>query len=182
MGKLLLVALVLSVNNFGVALAMGGLGMRQRRFRIGMVFGAFEFLMPLVGLLAGRAAAEWLLPVSSWLAPLLIAAFGVWALGSALRDRNEDSGRLRQRTGSTRALIFLALGLSLDNLAIGFGLGTRGFEPLSTAVVIAVTVFLFIQLGLALGHAARRQWHRRASVASGVLLLGLAGAMIAGWI
>lgn len=71
--KLLIVALVLSINNFGVALAMGGLGMRRSRVRIGLVFGAFEFLMPLAGLLAGQAAADWLLPVSNWLAPSLIA-------------------------------------------------------------------------------------------------------------
>lgn len=182
MPELLLVALVLSINNFGVALAMGGLGMRKRRFRIGLVFGAFEFFMPLAGLLAGRAAAEWLLPVSGWLAPSLIAAFGAWALVTALRRRSADGERLRQRTASTRALILFALGLSLDNLAIGFGLGTRGFAPFTTAAIIAATVFLFIQLGLALGHVARQHWHRRAGVASGILLLALAGAMACGWI
>lgn len=182
MTKLLLVALVLSINNFGVALAMGALGMRKRRFRIGLVFGAFEFLMPLAGLIAGQAAAGWLLPFSDWLAPAVIGAFGAWTLVSALRGHGEGDERLRQRTASTGALLLFALGLSLDNLAIGFGLGTRGFNPVTTAAVIAITVFLFTQIGLAVGSAARRHWQRSAGVASGVLLLLLAAAMVTGWI
>lgn len=182
MTQLLLVALVLSINNFGVAVAMGGLGLKRQRVRIGAAFGSFEFLMPLVGLLAGRAAAERVLPFAGWVAPGLIAGLGLWTLASSLRRDASDHERLRRRTASTGALFLFAFGLSLDNLAIGFALGTRGFDPLITAAVIAATVFVFIQVGLALGALARRQWHRRAGSASGVLLLLLAGSMAVGWI
>lgn len=184
MPALLAVALVLSVNNFGVAIAMGAIGLKSKtqRLRIGFIFGVFEFTMPLAGLLAGRAAAERLLPIASWVAPIVIAAFGLWTLATGITNRSDDDERLRHRTASIRALLPFALGLSLDNLAIGFGLGTRGFDPFLTAAVVALTVFLFIQAGLALGSAARRHWHRRAQVLSGVSLLLLAGAMAAGWL
>lgn len=182
MMRLLLVALVLSVNNFGVAVAMGGLGLKRQRLRIGAAFASFEFLMPLVGLLAGRAAAQRVLPIAGWVAPGLIAALALWTLASSLRRGAPDDERVRGRTASTGALFLFAFGLSLDNLAIGFALGMRGFDPLITAAVIAATVFVFIQIGLALGALARRQWHRRAGFASGLLLLLLAGSMAVGWI
>lgn len=182
MTQLLLVALVLSVNNFGVALAMGGLGLKRQRWRIGLIFGAFEFLMPLIGMLTGRAAADWVLPVADWLAPGLIAALGLWTLASTLLRGSSADDDLRRRTASTGALVGFAVGLSLDNLAIGFALGTRGFDPLVTAAVIAITVFTSVQIGLTLGTLARRQWQERAKLGSGVLLLLLAGSLAAGWL
>lgn len=182
MTPLLLIALVLSVNNFGVALAMGGIGLKQQRLRIGLIFGVFEFAMPLLGMLAGRAAAERLLPVANWAAPALIAALGLWTLASPLPQDSSDDAELRRRTGSTGALLLFALGLSLDNLAIGFAIGTRGFDPLLTAAVIAATVFVFVQVGLALGTVARRHWQRWARVGSGILLLLLAVSMAVGWL
>lgn len=120
--------------------------------------------------------------MASWLAPALIAALGLWTLASTLRHNGTGDEQLRRRTGSTGALLFYALGLSMDNLAIGFGLGTRDFDPLLTAAVIAATVFVFVQLGLALGSMAHRHWERRAKLGSGALLLLLAGAMAAGWL
>lgn len=182
MTSLLLVGLVLSVNNFGVALAMGGIGLKRYRWRIGIIFGVFEFLMPLIGMMAGRAAAERLLPIASWAAPALVGALGLWALTSSLLRDPSDEDELRRRTGSTGALMLFAVGLSIDNLAIGFGLGTRGFDPLITAAVIAITVFVFVQVGLSVGKAARRHWQQRAGVASGALLLLLATAMAVGWL
>lgn len=181
MTRLLLVALVLSVNNFGVALAMGGIGLKRQRWRIGLIFGAFEFCMPLIGMVAGRAAADRVLPLADWAAPGLIAALGLWTLAATLlRDAPGDDD-LRRRTASTGALFAFAVGLSMDNLAIGFALGTRGFDPLATAAVIAATVFIFVQAGLTLGSLAHRRWERRAQLGSGFLLLLLAGSMAAGW-
>lgn len=45
----LFMGLVIGSNNLAAALAMGILGNQERWWRILVVFGAFEFLMPLVG-------------------------------------------------------------------------------------------------------------------------------------
>jgi hypothetical protein len=56
---LLLVALSVGLDNFAASTALGVTGVDRRlRLRVAGVFGAFEGLMPVLGLLLGRAVAH----------------------------------------------------------------------------------------------------------------------------
>jgi putative Mn2+ efflux pump MntP len=180
-GKLFVVALTLSLNNFAVALALGALGHAKQRWRVAAAFGAFEFGVPLLGIWLGQQAAGIVAERAGWIGAMLLGLMGVWTLFTARRDRGSDE-RLNERMVHWDRLVVLAAGLSVDNLVVGLGLGLRGFPPLAMAATIAGSVLAFIFLGLALGSVARRHWEQRAEIAAGILLIGLAGAMTLGWI
>lgn len=135
----------------------------------------------MLGILLGRALSGALAEYAGWVGAALLGGIGLWTLLSALRNDATDQ-RFEQGVTSWTGLLVLAFGLSLDNLIVGVGLGLRGLPPVSSAAIIAGSVFVFILLGLRLGSAARRHWERRAHVAAGVLLLALAGAMGLGWL
>lgn len=182
MGKLMVIALTLSLNNFAVSLALGALGQARKRWRIALAFGSFEFLVPLVGIWIGSALSTSLTTRAGWVGALFLGAVGAWTLVSGIRRREPAGEPLASRAATWTGLVALAGALSIDNLVVGLGLGLRGFPPVLLAGTIAGMVVLSILVGLHLGSAARRHWERRAEIAAGGLLIALAGAMGTGWI
>lgn len=182
--ELLILGVAIGANNLAVALVLGALGQAKRRWRIASVFGAFEFLVPLVGLLIGRELAGAATDVGRWVGAALLVGIGVWALVAAAR-RGRDDGRaekLARRVASWRGLAWLAAGLSLDNLAVGFALGLGGASPLLVAAVIAAFSVVFTLVGLRLGAAGRDRWKRPTELLAGLALVAIGVAVGVGWL
>lgn len=165
--------IVVAANNLAFSLALGSLGKIERRWRIVAVFGLVEFIIPFVGLLIGRQASTRIEDATDWLAPLLLGLMGLWTIRSSFRPEDFDR-RVADRLTSWPGLTLLALGLSTDNLIVGFSLGLRQENPVVIAAVIAVSTMLFSWLGLVLGSRAGHIWENRAQLAAGLLLVGMA--------
>lgn len=179
--KLLVLGVVIGSNNLAASLALGAFGHRHLRRRVVGVFGLVEFSVPLMGIWAGRELSSAVRDHLAWLGPALLTALGLWAIGTTWMSW-EATREMSRRLTTWRGLFLLALGLSLDNLLIGFSLGLRGTEPLVVAATISVFSMAFAWVGIGLGHASRRHWERFAELGAGLLLLLLAGAAWAGWI
>lgn len=177
---LLIIGFVIGSNNFAVALTLGALGQCSRLYRIMLVFGIFEFVVPLTGIWLGAAAAGLIGLHSNIIGGILLSGLGLLAVIDSLRDHSNDE-LLVQRVTSMSGLIILAAGLSLDNLLVGFSLGLVEARPLTVAGTIATFAVIFTWLGLRLGCESRRHWERPAKIAAGVLLIGLGAATCAGW-
>lgn len=179
--KIVILGLVIGANNLAAALALGALSHPPRRAKVILVFGVFEFAVPLLGLELGRMAARWVATHAAWLGAALLVGLGVWVIVMGLSKPGGDE-RLAQLTTTWHGLGLLAAGLSVDNLVIGFSLGLRETEPLLLAAVIATCSVAFAWAGMRLGKASRRYWEQRAEVGAGVLLLGLGAASAMGWL
>lgn len=179
--ELLVLGVVIGANNFAAALALGALGQKVRRGRIVLVFGVFEFAIPLVGIWLGRHAAERVTDHAGWLGTALLAGVGLWTVIAAQRGGDHEE-RYARRATTWRGLVLLASLLSIDNLIVGFSLGLGGAEPLLLAGVIATFAVAFAFIGLTLGAHARRHHERWAETAAGALLLLLAAAAGFDWI
>ena len=163
---------VIGANNLAVALALGSLGQSGRSLRIVLVFGVFEFTMPLLGTALGRELSTLIADRVQWLSPGLLLAVGAWTAWGALSEEI-DVEELAARAGSWGGLVVLAATLSLDNLVVGFSLGLRALSPLALATLISAFSMAFAAIGLRVGRVAHRNAPRIAGVASGVLLVGL---------
>jgi putative Mn2+ efflux pump MntP len=189
------VAIALGLDNFAAAIAIGLAGVDARtRLRVGVVFGAFEAGMPIVGLLIGAQAAASLGHVSRWLAAALLIAVGGYFLVDGLRDAHAASpGRgegpaagplspdpASQPPGAEGLgrLVLAGLALSVDNLAVGFALGSDHTPVVVGAVTIgAVSVGLAL-IGLELGGRLGLRAGQRGGQLAGLLLIAV-GALIA---
>ena len=177
--NLLILGVIIGSNNFATALALGSLGQKVRRWRIILIFGLFEFCIPLVGLMLGQRTSKYFAGLLNWLGPTLLALLGSWTIYSALRNR-QKANQLASQVTSWRGLITLSAGLSVDNLIVGFSLGLEEQEPLVLAGTIAGFSMTFAWIGLNLGHLAKENHRRFAMAATGVLLIGLAIATATG--
>ena len=180
LGTLIVLGVVIGANNLSAALALGALGHGHHRWRIVGVFAVFEFTVPLLGAILGQAAATTITDRVPWLGAVLLIGLGILVLASVLRRGHPDR-RLARLATSWRGLILLAVGLSADNLVVGFSFGLEQIPPVALAATIAVFSSVFTFIGVTVGNGLRRHWERRTEIASGVLLIGLGIAVAAGW-
>jgi putative Mn2+ efflux pump MntP len=180
---LLVVAASLGMSNFAAAIGIGVAGVDARtRLRVGIVFGAFEAAMPVLGLVLGKQVAAPLGHAARWIAAGLLIAVGGYALAMAVRGshaRSESDTRPAGRFGHTR-LLLAGLALSLDNLVVGFALGTYGASIITSAIVIGVVSVVMSMIGLELGARVGKWAGGRGEQLAGVMLISVGVAIAAG--
>jgi len=179
---ILLVAVSLGLSNFAASIGIGISGVDARtRWRVGLVFGLFEAGMPIAGLLLGRGVAGALGGSARWIGAGLLIATGGWAVVQSLHGRGE-SGSDRQSVAGQRTgrLLLTGAALSIDNLAVGFALGSYRVSVAAAAVVIgAVSVGLSL-LGLELGSRLGARTGENGEILGGTVLIGVGIALAAG--
>jgi manganese efflux pump family protein len=180
---LLLVALSLGLSNFAAAVGIGVSGIDGRtRLRVGVIFGLFEGCMPIVGLLLGRSLANALGHAAYWIGAALLVATGVYAVVQAMRSSRHQQDQAPavpagQRTGR---LVVTGAALSIDNLAVGFALGTFHVNLAVAAVVIAVVSVALSLIGLELGNRLDAKTGERGELLGGLVLIGVGIAVASG--
>lgn len=169
--SLLLVSFSVGLSNFAGAIGIGLSGVDARtRIRVGVAFGVFEALMPLVGLLLGEAVAGFIgHGLTAYVAGgilILTGAYTIW------EGRQVESQEPRAPGIGTRQLILTALALSIDNLAVGFALAVHHIQVVLAAATMAVVSVAMSLVGLELGHRLGRHveaWSEE--IGGGILIL-----------
>lgn len=174
--SLLILGVILSLDNARLAVALGAFRLSWRRaVRIAAVFGLWDGLSPLVGLLIGRYFGEEIGPVAEFVGPAVLLVFGLYLVVRSLQS--EAPEELDERW----ALFGIPLSLSLDNLLAGTGLGMLGFPPVVTAAVFGTMTALMTFVGLQLGGVVARFIPVRADLLSGVGLSVMAVVLALGY-
>lgn len=167
-------AVSVGLSNFAGAIGIGLAGIDARtRLRVGVAFGVFEALMPVIGLALGSVLARQLGGWSRYVGAGLLILTGAYTIWQGRRTESEAKVGAGM---STRTLVVTAVALSLDNLVVGFALGVYRINIVLAGIVIgAVSVGLSL-LGLELGNRLGERIEGYAEeIGGGVLILvGLA--------
>ena len=183
MVALVLVAVSVGLSNFAAAIGVGVSRIDARtRLRVGVIFGLFETAMPILGLLLGRSLATTLGHAARWIAAALLIATGLYAVIHALRSTSRPEGQMPaapagQRTGR---LLVTGAALSIDNLAVGFALGTFHLNLAVAAVVIGAVSVTLSLIGLELGSRIGTRTGERGELIGGLVLIGVGAVIAAG--
>jgi len=176
---LVLVAVSLGLSNFAAAIGTGVSGVDAgTRLRVGIVFGLFEAAMPLLGLLLGHGLAHALGDAARWIGAALLIVTGLYALIQAFRRDGADAADpAAQGLGK---LLVSGLGLSIDNLAVGFALGTYHVGLPTAAVVIGAVSVTMALIGLELGRLLGTKIGERGEALGGIVLVAVGIAIATG--
>jgi manganese efflux pump family protein len=169
--KLLAFVLPLGVDSFAMAAALGTRRpTRRQRWRLSLLFVAFEGGMPLVGLAIGAPVASAMGSTADYIAGGVLVVVGLWMV---FADENEDeAGRWISGVGMWSALA-LGASISLDELAIGFTLGLARLPVVPVIVAITVQALVASQLGFRLGAYVSEAWREWADRLAGIALAAL---------
>jgi putative Mn2+ efflux pump MntP len=167
----------LGLDSFAVAAALGaGRPSRAQRLRLSALFVAFEAGMPLIGLAIGAPLARVIGSAAEYVAAGVLIAVGAWMVFGDDDDEREATGRLSSARGW--AILALGLGISLDELAIGFSLGLTRLPVYVVIVAIGLQALIASQIGLALGAWVGAEWRERAERLAGLMLAVLGVVLI----
>jgi putative Mn2+ efflux pump MntP len=178
----LLIAFSLGLSNFAASIGIGVGGIDARtRLRVGVIFGLFETGMPILGLLLGHSLARTLGHAAHWIGAALLIATGIYALIQAVRGGGGNEHQADTAGGQhTGRLLVTGIALSIDNLAVGFALGTYHVSLILAAVIIgAVSVSLSL-IGLELGDRLGAKAGERGEIIGGLVLIGVGAAIATG--
>lgn len=173
---LLLLGFVLSLDNVRVSVALGAFQFNWRRaLRIAVVFGLWDGISPLVGMLIGGYLGRLIGPVADTVGPIMLAVYGLYLVVRNLKTRTAEEPDDRW------VLFGMPLSLSLDNMVGGTGLGLLGFPPVFSAAVFGAITALMSFVGLQLGRAAARFIPIRSDLLTGIGLLIVATVLALGY-
>ena len=154
-----------------------------QRFRLAWHMGMFQFLMPLVGWLAGTALADFMAGVGCYVAAGLVIAVGVKMLyeaakagpGEVTEHAAEWEARHLTKGDPTRgwSLYVLSIATSIDALAVGVSLGLREQSIFFASVIIGIVAAVMVLIGMYIGKRIGRKLGRPAEFAGGVVLIVL---------
>jgi putative Mn2+ efflux pump MntP len=139
------------------------------------VFGLWDGVSPLVGLLIGRCFGNEIGEVAEFIGTIVLLVFGLYLVVHGLYA--EAPEELDERW----VLFGIPLSLSLDNLLAGTGLGMLGFPPVFTAAVFGAMTAKTTFLGLQLGGVVARFIPLRADLLSGIGLSVMAIVLALGY-
>lgn len=179
MPALLITSLALGLDNFAVAVAIGLSGVRgATRWRVGVIFGLFEAGMPVLGLALGHAVAARLGAATHWGGAGLLIATGAYGLFQALRPDADPAGS--DRSWGIWRLLGTGAALSLDNLAVGFALGTYRVGMGAAAIAFGATSVAMSLAGLELGGKLGPAAGQRGELIGAAVLIGVGAALAGG--
>jgi putative Mn2+ efflux pump MntP len=191
---LLLAAVAVGLSNLAASIGIGVTGVTAKtRLQVSLVFGVFESGMPIVGLLIGQRIASDLGQAVRWPGAILLMVVGAFGLVRSLRDSRKSATDESPQPAAVPAtpavpavppsrlgrLLISGFVLSLDNLVVGFALGTYQVDILTGAILIGAVSVAMSLAGLELGGLLGRWAGQRSEQMSGLILI-VVGAAIAG--
>jgi putative Mn2+ efflux pump MntP len=175
--ELFLLAVGLSMDAFSVSVCKG-LGMRKVRWRdallIGLFFGGFQGLMPLIGWALGSQLLWLIEPVDHWIAFGLLALIGGNMIREAILgdDEEETSGDGKDSSGIPLGELFmLAIATSIDALTVGIAFASLQVNIVLSVGLIGVTTFVLSVAGVFIGCAFGSRFERPAQICGGCILV-----------
>ena len=166
LSQMLIIALALSVDALVCSIITGKTSCNNisrliTGFTVAFSFGLFQFLMPILGFLGGKQLQETLAAFDHWIAFILLSGVGANMLKEAYSSYHEqhsddDSGGGHCNSNhllqvSLIALLSMAIGTSIDALAVGVSYGLVSDAIMLCASIIGIVCFICSLLGYFLG-------------------------------
>jgi putative Mn2+ efflux pump MntP len=143
---LLALGFVLSLDNFRSSLVLGGLKPTFRQsVKTSAIFGVWDGVAPVVGILIGHFLSDKLDNSSDTIAMIGLGIYGVFLIGRAVISPNRADPDLKW------ARFGLPIPLSVDNVAAGAALGLAGYSPWLAPVLFGCMTFVMSVAGHQIG-------------------------------
>ena len=187
--ELFLLGIGLAMDAFAVSVCKG-LGMRRLNKKqtliIGLYFGGFQALMPLIGWLLGSQFQKYITSIDHWIAFILLGFIGGKMMIEAIREWNEEETvDVIDAPLDHKNMLVLAVATSIDALAVGVTFAFLDAPVGICAAVIGAVTFTMSAAGVKLGSVWGAKYKSKAELAGGITLVILGLKILAeglGWI
>mgnify|MGYP000902219390 CR=1 FL=1 len=166
--ELFLIGVGLSMDAFAVAICQG-LSMTRIKWghalTVGLYFGGFQALMPLVGYFGGRFFADKITRYSHWVAFVLLVFIGAGMIKESKEEEHVNADM------DIKSMFILAVATSIDALAVGVTFAFLKVEIVSAVSFIGVITFVCSAAGVKTGSLFGMKYKSKAELCGGIILI-----------
>lgn len=134
---------------------------------VGLYFGVFQMLMPIIGYYAGIQFADKITMFDHWIVFALLTIIGGRMIYESVGKKEEEASC---RLG-IKSMLPLALATSIDALAVGIGFAFLKVNIFLSAGTIGVTTFLLSGAGVFIGGIFGSKFKSKAEFFGGLILI-----------
>ena len=175
--ELLIIAIGLSMDAFAVSIGKG-LSLKKIKLshalKVGLWFGGFQALMPLIGYMLGSTFAEIVSTFDHWVAFVLLSLIGGNMIKESLEndsDNDCDCNKKDKNGFGLTTMFTLAVATSIDALAIGVTFAFFKVAIFPAIITIGITTLIFSVAGLKIGNIFGCKYKSQAELFGGVILI-----------
>ncbi len=172
--ELLLLSIGLGMDAFAVSVCKG-ISMKKMNWKkaiiIGLYFGGFQALMPVIGYYLGSAFENLITSIDHWIAFMLLGIIG----GKMIKDSFGDESENCNDDVSFKTMFVLAVATSIDALAVGITFAFLNVNLILAITLIGIITFVLSVIGTKIGNRFGDAYQRNAELVGGgiLILLGL---------
>ena len=158
------------MDAFAVAICKG-LSMSKMNWKkasiIGLYFGGFQALMPLIGYLLGINFQEKITSIDHWIAFILLGIIGINMIKEAIsKDSEKQNDSIKFKD-----MLILAVATSIDALAVGITFAFLKVNILLAISLIGIITFIISVVGVKIGNVFGDKYEKKAEFAGGIILI-----------
>jgi len=135
---------------------------------VGIYFGVFQGVMPIIGFYAATVFADSVIGYDHWIAFGLLTFLGVRMMIKSFKGGEEDVGA---KSLNYKVMIPFAIATSIDALAIGISFAVIHDSILPVALAIGIVTFLLAMVGVKIGSAFGPKIGPKAEFFGGLILV-----------
>ena len=168
--EILLISIGLAMDAFAVSICKG-LSLKTMSWKkaiiVGLYFGFFQALMPLIGCFLGATFESVVTKVDHWIAFILLGIIGINMLKEAFgNDEENQNDKVDFKT-----MIMLAIATSIDALAVGITFAFLKVNMAIATIMIGIVTFAICVIGVKIGNKFGDKYERKAEVVGGLILI-----------
>lgn len=171
----ILLSFSLSADAFAVSIS-NGIAMRKPHFitalKMALIFGIVESITPLIGWGIGTLSADFLSSVDHWLALIILGGIGGKMIREGLeQESHNDNNQSSIKKQSLMRTIMVAIGTSIDSMAVGTTLAFIKVDIIMTAIMIGTATFIMSLVGIMAGSYIGKKAGKAAEICAGLCLI-----------
>lgn len=168
--ELVILAVGLSMDAFAVSVCKG-LAMKKISMKkmciVGLWFGGFQALMPLVGYFLGIQFSDKIVSIDHWIAFVLLVIIGANMIKEAFgKDEEEADDSLK-----FKIMLVLAIATSIDALAVGVTFAFLNVNIWISVALIGCVTFALSAVGVKIGNVFGVKYKSKSEIVGGCILI-----------
>lgn len=158
------------MDAFAVAICKG-ISMKKMNWKkaciIGLWFGGFQALMPVIGYFLGSTFEELVVSIDHWIAFVLLSLIG----GNMIKEAFSKEEEKNDDDISFKTMLVLAVATSIDALAVGITFAFLNVNIILAISLIGITSFVLSVIGTKVGNKFGDKYKNKAEFVGGIILV-----------
>ena len=167
--EIIFISIGVAMDAFAVAICKG-LAIKKvnlkKAFIIGLYFGIFQAVMPVLGYLLGTTFKDLILKIDHWIAMLLLSSIGINMIKESFEKDNSYNESLDVST-----MLILSIATSIDALAVGITFACLKVNIFIPATIIGIITCIISIIGAIIGNRFGNKLEAKAEIFGGIILI-----------